>query len=123
MAWTLNAAQPIYAQIINHIKMGILSGIYPAGSRLPSVRDLAAEAAVNPNTMQKALSELERDGLVYSQRTAGRYITEDLTMIEQLKTMIAKEEIAEFFHKMNQLGFQKKEIIQMIELTEEEEPK
>ena len=123
MAWALNASQPIYTQIINHIKMGILSGTYPAGSRLPSVRDLAAEAAVNPNTMQKALAELERDGLVYSQRTAGRYITEDLMMIEQLKTTLAKEEIAEFFHKMNQLGFHNKEIIKMIELAEEEEQK
>ena len=77
MAWKFNDNAPIYLQIVNTLKRNIASGAYPPGSRLPSVRDLALEAGVNPNTMQRALSELERSGLVNSQRTAGRFITED----------------------------------------------
>ena len=71
MAWQFEHDRPIYTQLLEQIRMLIISGVYPIGSRLPSVRDLAAEAAVNPNTMQKALSELERSGLIYSQRTSG----------------------------------------------------
>lgn len=85
MSWNLNSERPIYAQIIERITLDIISGIYLPGAKLPSVRDLAQDAGVNPNTMQKALSELERTGLVLSQRTSGRFITEDLTMIEKTK--------------------------------------
>ena len=77
MPWKLDSNLPIYTQIIEHIQLDIISGLYQPGDRLPSVRDLAAEASVNPNTMQKALSELERSGLLHSQRTSGRFITED----------------------------------------------
>ena len=72
MQWSFSNDLPIYSQLIGQIKVGIVSGVFPPGERLPSVRDLATEAGVNPNTMQRALAELERDGLVYSQRTAGR---------------------------------------------------
>ena len=75
MPWELDNDRPIYLQLMERIQQDIVSGIYKPGDRLPSVRDLAVEAAVNPNTMQKALSELERSGLVYSQRTSGRFIT------------------------------------------------
>lgn len=92
-----------------------MSGMYPAGGKLPSVRDMAAEASVNPNTMQKALSELEREGLVYSQRTSGRFITEDVTMIQKIKDNLAKQQISEFLEKMNQLGYSKKETMEKIE--------
>lgn len=86
-------------------------------TKLPSVRDLASEAAVNPNTMQKALSELERSGLVYSQRTSGRFITEDVKMIEELKSSLAKEKIHEFLENMQKLGFQKEETIRLMTET------
>ena len=76
---------------------------------------MAAEASVNPNTMQKALSELEREGLVYSQRTSGRFITEDVTMIQKIKDNLAKQLISEFLEKMNQLGYSKKETMEKIE--------
>ena len=79
MAWNLDADKPIYAQLVEIIQMQIISGQYRAGDRLPSVRELAAEASVNPNTMQKALAELERNGLIYTQRTSGRMVTEDNT--------------------------------------------
>ena len=97
--------------------MLIISGVYPIGSRLPSVRDLAAEAAVNPNTMQKALSELERSGLIYSQRTSGRYITEDAGMIQTLKEDIAKEKIKDLLEALEQLGFEPEETTILLQET------
>ena len=80
MAWTLDSDRPIFLQIVERIQTDIVSGRYQPGDKLPSVRDLAAEASVNPNTMQKAFAELERTGLVYSRRTSGRFITEDRTV-------------------------------------------
>ena len=85
MKWQFSNDAPIYSQLIAQIKVGIVSGAFPPGERLPSVRDLATEAGVNPNTMQRALTELERDGLVYSQRTTGRFVTEDQAMIASAK--------------------------------------
>ncbi|WP_343247421.1 GntR family transcriptional regulator [Diplocloster hominis] len=115
MTWMLNSDRPIYAQIIEKIQTDIVSGIYHAGDKLPSVRELAAQASVNPNTMQKALSELERDGLLYSQRTSGRFITEDREMIQNMKQELAKEQITLFLEKMNNLGFKKEETFQFIQ--------
>lgn len=115
MAWELKSDRPIYTQLLDYIKIGIISGKYLPGDKLPSVRDLAEEAAVNPNTMQKALVELERLGMVYTQRTNGRYITEDVEMIKNLKESIAREHIAEFFEAMKKLGFTKAEIMQILE--------
>ncbi len=114
MPWNLNSDRPIFMQLIEIIQHSILSGTYPPGSKLPSVRDLAAQAAVNPNTMQKALAELERSGLVYSQRTSGRFITEDIPMIEELKNTLAKTTIEQFLKSMQQLGFQKEETVTLI---------
>lgn len=114
MPWNLTSDRPIFMQIIEIIQLEIISGKYRPGDKLPSVRDLASEAAVNPNTMQKALSELERSGLVYSQRTSGRFITEDVKMIEELKSSLAKEKIHEFLENMQKLGFQKEETIRLM---------
>lgn len=117
MAWNLDSDRPIFLQIVERIQMDIISGRYAPGDKLPSVRDLASEAAVNPNTMQKAFSELERTGLVYSVRTSGRYITEDTTMIEELKASLAKEKINEFLEQMQKLGFQNDEILSLMNQT------
>lgn len=117
MPWNLNSDRPIFIQIVEIIKLSIISGKYAPGDKLPSVRDLAQEAAVNPNTMQKALSELERTGLVYSQRTSGRFITEDVKMIEELKSALAKEKIEEFLESMQQLGFKNEETISLMTET------
>ena len=119
MSWDLKSDSPIYLQLIEQVKLRILSGVYPPGGKLPAVRDLAAEAAVNPNTMQKALAELERDGLVYSQRTAGRFITEDQGMIQNLKQDIAKEEAALFFRRMQAIGFSREEALSLLKNTGE----
>lgn len=114
MAWNLSSDRPIFLQIVERIQMDIISGKYRPGDKLPSVRDLAGEASVNPNTMQKAFSELERNGLVYSQRTSGRFITEDITMIDELKASLAKEKIAEFLEHMQKLGFTNEEILSLM---------
>jgi GntR family transcriptional regulator len=115
LTWNLNSDRPIYSQLIDKLKIDIISGVYKAGDKIPSVRELAADASVNPNTMQKALTELERDGLVYSQRTSGRFITEDQNMIKDVKNQLAIEQISEFFEKMKQLGYKKEETMQLIE--------
>ncbi len=114
MPWNLDSDRPIFIQIIEKIQMDIISGLYAPGDKLPSVRELAQAASVNPNTMQKALSELERTGLVYSQRTSGRYITEDTAMIADLKSKLARDIVTQFLNNMQQLGIQQKEIISLI---------
>lgn len=114
MGWTLNADRPIYLQIIDKLSSDIAAGIYKPGDRLPTVRDFALEASVNPNTMQKALSELERVGLVYSKRTSGRYITDDIELISQYRQKLASKEIQQFLTRMQQLGFNKEQTIQLI---------
>ncbi len=115
MTWRFETDRPIYKQLKEQILLQIVSGVYPAGAKLPPVRDLAAEAAVNPNTLQKALSELERGGLVYTQRTSGRFVTEDENMIIQAKTELANEQIDFFLKKMAGIGFTGEETIALIE--------
>lgn len=123
MPWNLDSDRPIFIQIIEKIQMDIICGIYQPGDKLPSVRELAQTASVNPNTMQKALSELERTSLVYSQRTSGRFITEDKAMIEQLKSKLAKEIISEFLESMNRLGIQREEALLLMKEYDGEESK
>ncbi len=105
MIWSFNDNRPIYSQLIEHIKLEIVSGEWQPGEKVASVRELAQEAGVNPNTMQRAFAELERDGLVYSKRTSGRYITEDSVMIERIRDEIASENINNFIESMKKLGF------------------
>jgi len=115
MQWQFSNDAPIYTQLIQQVKVGIVTGAFPPGERLPSVRDMATEAGVNPNTMQRALAELERDGLVYSQRTAGRFVTEDNTMINTAKRSLAERHVKTFLEAMLRLGFQREEIVRLIE--------
>lgn len=110
MPWDLDNDRPIYLQLMERIQQDIIAGLYKSGDKLPSVRDLALDASVNPNTMQKALSELERSSLVYSQRTSGRFITEDESMLKKMKKDLATEHIRQFFEKMRLLGFQDHEL-------------
>ena len=120
MTWELKSDRPIYSQLMEYIKISIVSGKYKPGAKMPSVRELASEASVNPNTMQKALTELERSGLLFSVRTSGRFITEDSKMIEEMKCNIAKEEIQAFLKKMEEIGFTKEEAIETIKEIAEE---
>lgn len=122
MNWQFNSDAPIYSQLVGQIKQGIVSGVFPPGERLPSVRELAMEAGVNPNTMQRALTELERDGLVFSQRTAGRFVTEDGALIGDAKRALAESHIHSFLTAMTRLGYEKPDILTLLrqETTEEE---
>ena len=115
MTWSFQNDTPIYAQLIQGMTLRIVSGIYGAGEKLPSVRDLAAEAGVNPNTMQRALTELEREGLMFSQRTAGRYVTEDSMMIDRAKQGLAEEQIHRFLSAMTGLGYDVPAIISLLQ--------
>ena len=121
MAWNLDSSRPIYAQIAEQVRLDIVSGLYQPGTKLPSVRELASQAKVNPNTMQKALAELERSGLVHSMRTSGRFITEDKEMIKQLKENLAADQIREFLERMSCMGFQPQDTLQLIERMIKEE--
>ncbi len=114
MAWNFNDNAPIYMQIVNTLRGNIASGVYPPGSRLPSVRDLALEAGVNPNTMQRALAELERSGLVNSQRTAGRFITEDGSALLALRKSMSEEILTDFIARLRGLGLSGEQILEAV---------
>lgn len=114
MAWEFENDRPIYTQILEHIELSIISGNYKPGDKLPSVRELAGDAAVNPNTMQRALAELERRMLVHSERTTGRFITEDMELISKVKERTADNYIDEFVVKMKKIGFSEDDILEMM---------
>lgn len=109
-----NVNLPIYLQIMEQIRRRIVTGEWQAGERVPSVRELAAAFGVNPNTMQRALSELEREELLFSERTAGRFITADTARIDGLRARMAKDTCARFFHEMEQLGYARGEVLSML---------
>ena len=123
MAWNLQSDRPIYAQLVDQIQRMIVTGIFPAGSRLPSVRERAAEAAVNPNTMQRALVKLEEDGLLYTQRTSGRYVTEETERIMEVKRALAEELIRQFVENMNRLGYTREQSVELLKKEEEKNAK
>lgn len=117
---------PIYTQIITKIKLRILTGEWKPGDRVPAVRELAMEFGVNPNTMQRSLAELERDGLLFSERTAGRFITQDVALIDDARRQMARQAISAFIRQMEQMGYARRDIAgalaaQLIEGEEEHE--
>ena len=121
MKWHFNSDMPIYTQLISQIKFAIVSGELPPGERMRTVRALASEAGVNPNTMQRAFQELEREGLVFSQRSSGRFVTEDVSIIEKAKMALAQEHISKFISSMERLGYDRAEIIALLEGKNEED--
>ena len=90
MSWQFQADQPIYTQLVARLQQQIVSGVYPPGCKLPSVRDLASDAGVNPNTVQRAFADLERAGLIYTQRTAGKFVTEDAAAVAAARRTLAE---------------------------------
>ena len=114
MDWKLFDDRPIWVQLTEQLTERIVSDVYPAGSRLPSVRELAAQAGVNPNTMQRALSELENNGLAVTSRTSGRVVTPDLAVIEEVRKNLAQKCIAKYLDGMAQLGYDEKEAVAFI---------
>ena len=123
MAEQFDSSRPIYAQLVERLKAKILAGIYPPGGHLDSVRDLAAAAGVNPNTMQRALQELESRGLLQAQRTAGRTVTADDTALQALRHRRAGTLAAEFLHQMQALGLTEAEIETLLRETAQQAPK
>ena len=120
MPWNLDNNRPIYLQRVERIQMDIVSGVYHAGDKLPSVRELAADAAVNPNTMQKAFTELERSGLVYTQRTNGRYITEDQERISRVREELARECTQSYLSNIRRLGYEREQALALAQKIIEE---
>lgn len=114
MANEFSSNVPIYIQIMDEIKRKIVSGLWDTGFRLQPVRELAVEFSVNPNTMQRALSELEREGLLYTERTSGRYVTQDRDRILQAREDMAREYTENYFNLMQKLGYKKKKIIEVV---------
>ena len=114
MSEQFDASRPIYAQLVERLKARILAGTYP----------LAAAAGVNPNTMQRALAQLESEGLVRTERTSGRYVTEDTNLIEQLRAAAAHDIAADFLEKMRSIGYTPEKAAALLEHwdTEEVEP-
>ena len=114
MSFNFNNDRPIYIQLLEQLQVLIVSGKISACDRLPSVRDLALEYKVNPNTVQKALQELESLGLIYTERTNGKFVTSDKKLIEKYKSEFAKEKVSNYFKSMNELGFSKEEAIKYL---------
>lgn len=121
MDWELKSDRPIYTQLLEELKRRIISGFYQPGEKLLSVRELAQEAKVNPNTMQRALTELERQSLVFAVRTTGRYITEDKILIEETKKEFATTHVETYYKEMQALGYDKAGMQKLLEEYEEQE--
>ena len=115
MNWHFNNDSPIYAQIVEQIKTAIVLGEFACGERLPSVRDMATEAGVNPNTMQRAMAELEREGLVCTQRTSGRLVTDDARLIADVKRALAQRHVDSFLAAMAELRMDYDEVINLLQ--------
>lgn len=121
MAWQFNSNRPIYQQIVDEIELRILNGTYEMGMRLPSVRDLAVLAAVNPNTMQRALAELEEMGLVSTQRNTGRTVTTDESAVSRARDSKASLLAETFLMQMKALGLSRKEVLERLAKEEDKE--
>ena len=119
MDTSFRSNEPIYLQLMERFKLSIASGELLPGDKLRSVRDLAIWAGVNPNTMQRALSELERDGLIYTQRTSGKYVTKDAEIVSRVKTELAEAKTAEYLRYMGSLGLSSDEISAFINKKED----
>ena len=121
MAWQFSSNRPIYQQIVDEIELRILNGTYEMGMRLPSVRDLAVLAAVNPNTMQRALAELEEMGLVTTQRNTGRTVTTDDSAVSRARDIKADLIAETFLMQMKALGLSRKEVLERLAKGENKE--
>ena len=123
MSEQFDSSRPIYAQLVERLKARILAGTYQSGGHLDSVRDLAAAAGVNPNTMQRALAQLEAEGLVRTERTSGRFVTEDTDLIEQLRVSAARNIAADFLEKMRSIGYTPQQAAELLHNWNETEGK
>lgn len=115
MNWNITAGRPVYVQLIEQLELAIVTGDYPFGSRIPPVRELAAEAGVNPNTMQRALQELETRGLLQTMRTSGRIVSADEQTLHDLRQKRAEICLSEFLLQMQKLGYSRQETLDLLQ--------
>ena len=115
MKWDFKSGEPIYQQIMRVLRTQIASGEYPPGCRFPAVRELALEAGVNPNTMQRALAELEREGLLETVRTTGKFVTEDQELISRTRNELAADSIRALIGSLKNLGLTEEQILKEVE--------
>ena len=120
MEFELQSSRPIWQQLAEQLARRIVTGVYPPGSRFPTVRELAAEAGVNPNTMQRALGQLESEGLVITNRTAGRTVTEDVGVLDAMRKRLAGELTEQFFSAMKELGYTRAQAAELAAAEKEE---
>ena len=104
MDYIFDNERPIYVQLVEKLRIEIVSGKLKSGERIPSVRELALTARVNPNTMQKSLAELENEGLVYTERTNGKFVTDNKEVIEKIKRELAEEKVNNYINDMKNIG-------------------
>lgn len=120
MSWQFDSQRPIYAQLVEQMTLHMVTGGYEPGARLPSVRELAGEAQVNPNTMQRAMAELEERGLLRTERTSGRFVTDDLELLENEKRRLARRHANVFLADMAELGFSPEQALELAQSLAEE---
>lgn len=114
MKFIFDNERPIYIQLVEQFKVYIISGKINPGDKLPSVRDMALDLKVNPNTLQRALAELEDERLIYTERTNGKYVTNDKKVIKDYQSNYAKEKVQKYFSDMEELGYDKKSAIKYL---------
>ena len=118
MEWHIAAGRPVYIQLIEQLELAIVTGEYPTGEKFPAVRDLAAQAQVNPNTMQRALAEMESRGLLVTQRTTGRTVTSDTALIAKTRQALAASLAQDFLAQAKALGLTREEILALLQQEE-----
>ena len=119
MDFKIQSSRPIWQQLTEQLRQRIVTGAYPPGSRFPAVRELASEAGVNPNTMQRAMTQLEADGLVTTNRTLGRTVTDKTEVLEEMRQQLARERTEEYFDEMNALGFDRLAAAELVQREKE----
>ena len=111
MSFEFENSTPIYLQLVEILKRNIIAGVLKPGERLLSVRELALKMKVNPNTVQRALQDLESQQLIYTERTNGKFVTQDEKLIEECKREYAKSLTKKYCYNMQEIGMTKEEII------------
>lgn len=120
MDWEIQSDRPVYLQLVEKIQFDVVSGVYKPGGNIPSVRELAAQVGVNPNTMQKALVELEKKGLLYAKGTSGRFVTDDTKLIQEIREDIAGENARIYLENVENLGYSFDEAIKLLKKAMED---
>lgn len=119
MDWEIKSDRPLYLQLMEKIQFDVVSGLYIPGGNIPSVRELAAQFGVNPNTMQKSLVELEKKGLLYAKGTSGRFVTDNTELIQKIREDIAKSNAISYLENVKNLGYSFDEAIKLLKKATE----